>query len=83
MIFKNVNEKRKLKIIKDNKNLQNMININILNYELYSKKTIKFTGKKVKEKVKNIIKMVNYYLKENINVEKEKEKVKNLVKMEK
>ena len=44
-IFKKVNEKQKLKIIKDNKNLQNMIDVNILNYKLYSKKTIKFTGK--------------------------------------
>ena len=42
IIFSFLNEKRKLNIVKYNKCLQNMININLLNYKLYSGKYIIF-----------------------------------------
>ena len=35
------------------------------------------------EKEKNIVKMINYYLKENIKMKKEMEKEKNIIKMAK
>ena len=111
-LFTFVNEKSKLDIIKYNKNMQNLMNINLTNYQFYSKKYIiyeengkgkeydgyydtlifegeylngkrngkgkeyygdtklKFEGEYLNEKrngkEKNIMIMVNYYLKEYI-----------------
>ena len=36
IIFSHITEGRKLKIIKYNKNIQNKININLINYKIYS-----------------------------------------------
>ena len=43
-------EKKKLKLVKYNKTLQNIIRINLINYKLFSKRYIKFEGnRKAKE----------------------------------
>ena len=39
-LYSNINDRRKLKIIKYNKSLQNKIGINLLNYEFFSNKVI-------------------------------------------
>ena len=50
LLFSYLNEKRKLKLIKYNKNLQNKINITLLNYRLLSERYIIYEAKdKVKE----------------------------------
>ena len=42
IIFSFINEESKLKIVKHNKNLQHKIDINIINYELFSKRYIEY-----------------------------------------
>ena len=50
LLFSYLNEKRKLKLIKYNKNLQDKINITLLNYRLLSERYIIYEAKdKVKE----------------------------------
>ena len=49
LIFSHLDEKRKLELVKYNKKLQNKININLINYNLFSNKYIIYESK---EKVK-------------------------------
>ena len=44
-IFSFINEGRKLKLVKYNKNIQNAININLLNYKLFTWKYIIYENK--------------------------------------
>ena len=49
LIFLNINEKRKLELIKYNKKIQKKLGINIINYKIYSGKYIVYD---TKEKIK-------------------------------
>ena len=50
VLFSYLNEKRKLKIINYNKSLQNLLDINIINYKIFSGKYIEYDSNgKVKE----------------------------------
>ena len=42
ILFSHLNEERKLRIIKNNKNIQNLLNINIINYKIFNGKYIKY-----------------------------------------
>ena len=62
-LFTFVDEKDKLNIIKYNKNMQNILDISLINYNFL---VIDILYLKKMEKEKNMINMINYYLKENI-----------------
>ena len=61
-LFDNIEEKNKLKLIKYNKSLQNIFEINIIKYKILSGKYMK---KIIKEK-NIIVIMMSFYLKVNI-----------------
>ena len=76
-IFSMIDEKQKLKLVRYNKGYQCILNINITNYKFFSDRYIIFEKN---GKGKNmIIIMINYYLRENIQMEKEMEKEKNMI----
>ena len=76
-LFFHLNERRKLKLIKYNKSIQKDLDIGLINYLYFTKKYIIY---ETKEKEKNIIDtIVNYFMKENIYMEKEMEKGKNMI----
>ena len=53
-LYSNINDRRKLKIIKYNKSLQNKIGINLLNYEFFSNRVIIYeTNRRGKKKGKD------------------------------
>ena len=65
-IFSYIDDKTKLNIVKYCKNLQNKININLINYKVFSGRYIIYEANG-KGKERNIIViMTNQYLKENI-----------------
>ena len=45
ILFSNLDEKGKLELIKYNKKLQGIMNINLINYKIFSVKYIKFCDK--------------------------------------
>ena len=63
-IFSFLNELIKLKICKINKAIQRIININIINYKIFSGRYI--INETKKEKKNMIDYMIKWYLKENI-----------------
>ena len=63
IVFSYANEGQKLKIVKYTKNLQKDLDITILNYKLFKGKYIIYEKKEME---KNIINMINQYLKVNI-----------------
>ena len=62
-VFSYTDEKRKLELIKYNKDIQKLLNINLINYRLFSGKYI--IGNKMVIS-KYMIIMIIYYSKENI-----------------
>ena len=63
LVFTNINEKRQLQIIQYNKNLQKILNKNIMNYKICSGKYIVYEST-TKGKIYDAY-IINYYLKEN------------------
>ena len=76
LFFSYIDEVIKLKIIKYNKNLQNDLDINIINYKFFKEKYIIYVsdgkGKEYNDNNDTLIR-------ENIKMEKEMEKAKNIM----
>ena len=79
ILFSHLREEVKLKIIKYNKNYQHLLNIKLINYQIFSGKYIEYESN---GKEKNmVVMMIILYMKVNISMEKEMEKEKNMINM--
>ena len=58
MLFSYVDDERKLEIIKYNKTLQNKININLINYKIYSGKYLIYDKYGIVQEYNNLIKII-------------------------
>ena len=75
-LFSYIDEGKKLKLIRYNKKLQNILEIDLIYYKIFSKR---YVYMKTMEKENYLQAIIHLYLKKGIQKEKKMEKEKNMI----